>query len=572
MSAKFGKRDLAFALPDECDGRTFQYEKVKEAEFKKRIDKSKNISRHFAGKAPAWLAGKGRKSRTRWGPGMGDPTVATSARRKSSENNSIPADATDSSIRRRFTAEVCSDDDEEKVLNKVEASSSLSIFEKSISSPKANKSPIPSRKFIAKVCSDSSDDSDSKSDSFDSDSSGENSESEEQVAARRALLKAKVLERKNRERLRDNSNIDENNKNEEEMPRGLDELDEIKESIDIEKRIHLEKDVDSEKKLNAEENVDSEYESYSEYETDTESDENSASIQVKPVFVKRSERVTIAQRDEAASKMAEKAMQEMARIQERQKSSRQIVVDEINRENTQEIEDKDSSMVDMPKECDYGTFEDGDKETRESIAYEAWRKRELKRVKKMTALKDAFIAQQKETERRRNLTDEERKLEDEALIKAGVRKDPNAVRLKGGFQQKHYHKGAFYMDQDSLAKGDEEAKQRAIRSGTTDESKFRDIRRLDFHQPTGNDKFISKSLPKIMQVKNFGLKSRTKYTTLREEDTTDRSGYGQSMDYRQDRGAKKLQHSQHEEQRVFRKAGTGDIDKAGRKHRRSKRR
>ena len=105
-----------------------------------------------------------------------------------------------------------------------------------------------------------------------------------------------------------------------------------------------------------------------------------------------------------------------------------------------------------------------------------------------------------ETERRRNMTDEERRREDAELIKKGLKKDPNGVKSKIKFMQKYYHKGAFYMDDESL--------------------EVNDPRKKEYNEPTLEDKFDKTMLPKVMQVKKFGFIGRTKWTHLVNEDTT----------------------------------------------------
>ena len=86
--------------------------------------------------------------------------------------------------------------------------------------------------------------------------------------------------------------------------------------------------------------------------------------------------------------------------------------------------------------------------------------------------------------------------------------------------QKYYHRGAFYMDEDTLAKGKSEAEGEADKSGM-------DVR-MKAHEyasaATGDDKFNKAAMPSVMQVKNFGRKGGTKYKGLVGEDTTYNGG------------------------------------------------
>ncbi len=70
------------------------------------------------------------------------------------------------------------------------------------------------------------------------------------------------------------------------------------------------------------------------------------------------------------------------------------------------------------------------------------------------------------------------------------------------FLQKYYHKGAFFRTFDEKDDIEKEEK-------------------WDFSQPTLEDRMDKSILPKIMQVKNFGRSGRTKYTHLKDQDTTD---------------------------------------------------
>jgi microfibrillar-associated protein 1 len=109
-----------------------------------------------------------------------------------------------------------------------------------------------------------------------------------------------------------------------------------------------------------------------------------------------------------------------------------------------------------------------------------------------------------------------------------LKKNAPKEKTKLKFMQKYYHKGVFYMDDDSVRDKD-------------------DVRRREATGATLEDKFNKELMPQVMQVKNFGksgryvwmakcpkygtgrstfdmisVLSRTKYTHLAAEDTSNK--------------------------------------------------
>lgn len=65
--------------------------------------------------------------------------------------------------------------------------------------------------------------------------------------------------------------------------------------------------------------------------------------------------------------------------------------------------------------------------------------------------------------------------------------------------QKYYHKGAFYMDEGSVSSND-------VRARAAD-------------APAEHEAVDRSALPKLLQVKKFGMRGQSKYTNLVEQDT-----------------------------------------------------
>jgi microfibrillar-associated protein 1 len=147
---------------------------------------------------------------------------------------------------------------------------------------------------------------------------------------------------------------------------------------------------------------------------------------------------------------------------------------------------------------DLGVDDTDDLQPEEEL--ELWKLRELERIFRDRTERDKIAKDLEDVERRRKMTDAQVEEENEAMGKN--RTDDKA---KYRFMQKYYHKGAFYNDDE----------------------KVDDVfKRTDANAPTLEDFFDKSILPEVMQVKNFGLRGRTKYTHLTDQDTTEVNLYG----------------------------------------------
>lgn len=90
------------------------------------------------------------------------------------------------------------------------------------------------------------------------------------------------------------------------------------------------------------------------------------------------------------------------------------------------------------------------------------------------------------------------RLKEDTERAAALRADKAANRGQKNFLQKYHHKGAFYADDEIL-------------------------QRYDYTAATGDAVQDVSSLPKVMQVRNYGKMGRTKYTHLVDQDTSDRN-------------------------------------------------
>uniref|UniRef100_A0AAQ4RHE7 Microfibril associated protein 1 n=1 Tax=Gasterosteus aculeatus aculeatus TaxID=481459 RepID=A0AAQ4RHE7_GASAC len=227
-------------------------------------------------------------------------------------------------------------------------------------------------------------------------------------------------------------------------------------------------------------NEEMESESESEYEEYTDS-EDEAEPRLKPVFIRKKDRVTVAEREAEELKQRELEAEAKKQVEERRRYTLKIVEEEAKKE----FEENRRTLAALD-----ALDTDGENEEEE---YEGWKVRELKRIKRDREVREVMEKEKAEIERFHNLTEEERRAE---LRNSGKQVTNKASKGKYKFLQKYYHRGAFFMDEEE------------------------NVYKRDFSAPTLEDHFNKTILPKVMQVKNFGRSGRTKYTHLVDQDTT----------------------------------------------------
>ncbi|CDI97695.1 microfibrillar associated protein 1 [Echinococcus multilocularis] len=234
-----------------------------------------------------------------------------------------------------------------------------------------------------------------------------------------------------------------------------------------------------------EEEYEEEEEEEEEYTSSGSEDEMGAS-KLKPVFVRRQERITLQAKQRADQIAAEAAAEAKRLADERRRDTLKLLEAEIRRE-------AEEARL-MQDELEALDSDDAAGDPQEQEEYELWKVRELKRIRRDREAREAIEREKAEVERVRAMTEAERQAE--------FRKNPKevtnkAVKGKYKFLQKYYHRGAFFVQ--------------------TEEEK---LYQRDFSKPTLEDHFDKTKLPPVLRVKNFGRAGRTKYTHLVDQDTT----------------------------------------------------
>ena len=254
----------------------------------------------------------------------------------------------------------------------------------------------------------------------------------------------------------------------------------------------------------SEEEEGSEEESSEEEESEEEAPRR---VMIKPTFIKKDKR-----NNATAAAKDTKTEEELAAAEEARKraAADELVEEQIRKDLAAKAAGKKNWDDEEEDEDEVDDTDDLDPEAE----YAAWKLRELKRIKRDREAIEAHEKELEEIERRKNLTEEERKAEDDAFL--AKQKEEKDSKGKMSYMQKYYHKGAFFQD-DSKAQGLDR----------------RDIMGSRFADDVQNRELLPQAL-QIRDMTKLGKRGATKYKDLKSEDT---GRWGEFDDRRPGRGA-----------------------------------
>jgi microfibrillar-associated protein 1 len=214
-------------------------------------------------------------------------------------------------------------------------------------------------------------------------------------------------------------------------------------------------------------------------------------ILMRPVFISKEERRTIQDNIQKEIEEQELIEQEEKTKDNRKKQTVELVNSYIEKENEKDsIKEKDSANNKMPDDTD--NLDDLEE-------YEKWKLRELRRIKRQVEEDEIKLKEKLEIERRRKLTNEQRKEEN---LRLGSDDTLRPFKSKINFLQRFYHKGSFFQHESQ---------------GNLDH-----IFNRDYNMPIAEEKRDLSVLPQILQKRRGNLfkKGQSKYSHLTAEDTT----------------------------------------------------
>lgn len=234
-----------------------------------------------------------------------------------------------------------------------------------------------------------------------------------------------------------------------------------------------------------------EYETFS--EGDPEEEDEEEEFLLRPIFVLKEDRLTLNEQLQREQEEKE-ALEQRERFKEIKKKQTKEIVNKYIQQDEEKISSEKNESLDGEEEMPDDTDNLDD-----LTEYENWKLRELSRIKIRFEEDEKKLKEKLELERRRNLTDDQRKEEN---LRLGSDDTLKPFKSKLNFLQKFYHKGVFFQQE-----------------GKEDVSH---IYNRDYNLPTWEDKVDRSTLPKVLQIRR-GLqfkKGRSKYTHLTAEDTT----------------------------------------------------
>uniref|UniRef100_A0A2P2I457 Microfibrillar-associated protein 1-like n=1 Tax=Hirondellea gigas TaxID=1518452 RepID=A0A2P2I457_9CRUS len=237
-----------------------------------------------------------------------------------------------------------------------------------------------------------------------------------------------------------------------------------------------------------------------------ESDSEAEGPRMKPVFVRKKDRLTIQQR-ESVQQSTKQAESELRHRQEERRREMLRLIESENRAMAPPaaggmggLPSKDSGVLGVGADLKHDNVSTNSRledvntdDEADDAEYEGWKLRELRRLKRDKEEQESMQREREDVEKVRHMTEDERRIEQRNNPKTVTNK---AVKGKYKFLQKYYHRGAFFLDNED------------------------EVYKRDFSSSTLDDHFDKSILPKVMQVKNFGRSGRTKYTHLVDQDTT----------------------------------------------------